>query len=100
MGAHPKAKDHGSSMAGQGRASQQKRTPVVMMFGTRHMISGESARDWRRAREEEAKSDAALLEHERRVAHGKIIGAKAAASPHHVSKSGARAERRRRAKGK
>lgn len=68
--------------------------PQIMIYGTRHMISRESAREWRRAREEEAKSEAAQLEHERRVAHGKIIGAKAAASPLHVSKTGARKKAR------
>ena len=44
--------------------------------------------------DEEAKSEAAMLEHERRVAHGKVIGAKAVASPFHVSKGGARKKAR------
>jgi hypothetical protein len=64
--------------------------PDIMLFGTAHMVSRESAQKWRKEREEEAKSDAAILEHERLVAHGKIIGAKAAASPLHISKRGKR----------
>lgn len=65
-----------------------------MIVGGKHMVSQESAAEWRRDREAEAKSDAAMLEHERKVAHGKIIGAKSAASFYHVSKRGARKKAR------
>jgi hypothetical protein len=68
--------------------------PKIMIVGGQHMVSREPARDWRKAREEEALSEAAQLEHARRVAHGKIIGAKAVASPYHVSKRGARKKAR------
>jgi len=71
-----------------------KSTTKIMMFGTRHMISSESAQKWRRDREEEAQSEAGQLEHARRVAHGKIIGKKAAESPLHVSKGRARKKAR------
>ena len=85
---------HGISMSSFRKMRREGWAPDIMMFGTRHMISRESAREWRKAREEEAKSEAAQLEHERRVAHGKIIGAKAVASPFHVSKGGARKKAR------
>ena len=65
---------------------REGKAPEIMIVGQKHMISRESAAAWRKAREEEAKSDAAILEHERLVAHGKIIGKKALESPFHVSK--------------
>jgi len=60
--------------------------PKIMIVGGQHMVSRESARESRKAREEEANTEAAQLEHARRVAHGKIIGKKAAESPLHISK--------------
>jgi hypothetical protein len=68
--------------------------PKIMIVGAQHMISRESAAEWRKAREEEANSEAAQLEHARRVAHGKIIGKKAVESPFHISKRGARKKAR------
>jgi hypothetical protein len=65
-----------------------------MIVGAQHMVSRESAAEWRKAREEEANSEAAQLEHARRVEHGKIIGKIAAESPYHVSKRGKRKKAR------
>jgi hypothetical protein len=85
---------HGISMSSFRKMRREGWAPQIMMFGTRHMISRESAREWRKAREEEANSEAAQLEHARRVEHGKIIGKKAAESPYHVSKIGKRKKAR------
>jgi hypothetical protein len=91
-------KAHGNiSLSSWRKMRREGWAPDIMLFGTQHMVSRESAQKWRRDREAEAKSDAAILEHERLVAHGKIIGAKAAASPLHVSKRG---KRRKKAKEK
>jgi hypothetical protein len=87
-------KAHSISMSSFRKMRREGWAPEIMLLGNRHMISRESAVQWRHDREEEAKSEAAQLEHARRVEHGKIIGKKAAESPLHVSKRGARKKTR------
>jgi hypothetical protein len=68
------------------KLQRENRGPRLMKIGHISRISIEAERDWRRAMEAEAASEAARIEHQRRQEHAKRLGQLAAQSKHHISK--------------
>lgn len=77
-------KRHRISISTYHKLKKEGRGPRVMQPGAQARITREAAADWRKKMEAEATSEAAKLEHARRVMAAKKGAEKSKQSPNHV----------------